>query len=43
MTSELLDSRYDNVKILRLRCVDDREALGFKVCQCQNTLLEVCR
>ena len=43
MTRKLLDSRYANIKILCLRCVDDKETFGFQVCQYQNTLPEVCR
>ena len=43
MTRKLLDSRYANIKILCLRCVDDKEAFSFKLCQCQNTLPEVYR
>ena len=43
MTTKPLDSRYAIVKILCLRCVDDKEAFRFQVCQYQNTLPEVCR
>ena len=43
MTRKLLDFRYANIKILCLRCVDDKEAFRFQVCQCKNTLAEVCR
>ena len=43
MTRKILDSMYAIVKILCLRCVDDKEAFRFHVCHCQNTLPEMCR